>query len=213
MTTPVNIETVTAADLAATLTPPQAPNAGDYSLGPTNLRQPETSENAVNPIIAKTGRFDPTRLRLAQSFAAGATTRTSPITARKPDPHNWFMAHPDPAAYHFVTMVLDVKAEREIYLVEPGLREELGRELTPKVIVPCITRQSNVFLWPVSLPSSTGRTNSWTQSAMDAVQDAMQGAGLDSVGCQQRGRRIRRLSPPRPDRSAGVAGSDPGGDA
>ena len=174
MTTPVNIETVTAADLAATLTPPQAPNAGDYSRDPTNLRQPDTAENAANPTSGKTGRFDPTRLRLAQSFAAGATTRTSPITARKPDPHNWFMAHPDPA-FHFVTMVLDAKAERETYLVEPGLREELGRELTPKVIVPCITRQSNVFLWPVSLPSSTGRTNSWTQSALDAVQDAMQG--------------------------------------
>src|ERR1019366_7450121 len=77
-----------------------------------------------------------------------------------------FMAHPDPAAYHFVTMVLDIKAERETYLVEPDLREELGRELTPKVIVPCITRQSNVFMWPVSLPSSTGRTNTWTQSAL-----------------------------------------------
>jgi hypothetical protein len=84
------------------------------------------------------------------------------------------MAHPDPA-YHFMTMVLDIKAERETYLVEPGLREELGRELTPKVIVPCITRQSNIFLWSVSLPGSTGRTNNtWTQSALDAVQEAMQ---------------------------------------
>ena len=156
------------------MTPPQAPNVGDYSLNSTNLRQPDTAENAANPTSAKTGRFDPTRLRLAQSFAAGATTRTSPITAHKPDPHNWFMAHPDPA-YHFMTMVLDIKVERETYLVEPGLREELGRELTPKVIVPCITRQSNIFLWPVSLPSSTGRTNTWTQSALDAVQEAMQG--------------------------------------
>ena len=124
---------------------------------PSNIDS-NTTENAANPTSAKTGRFDPTRLRLAQSFAAGAATRTSPITARKPDPHNWFMAHPDPA-YHFMTMVLDIKAERETYLVEPGLREELGRELTPKVIVPCITRQSNIFLWSVSLPGSTGRTN------------------------------------------------------
>ena len=174
MTLPTNVETVNAAGVAAIMTPLKAPNIDDHPLDPTDLQRPNTAESAVNPITAKTGRFDPTRLRLAQSFAAGATTRTSPITAHKPDPHNWFMAHPDPAAFHFVTMVLDVKAERENYLVEPGLREELGRELTPKVIVPCITRQSNVFLWPVSLPSSTGRTNSWTQSALDAVQDAMQ---------------------------------------
>ena len=92
MTTPVNIETVTVADVAATLTPLKAPNIDDHSLDPTDLQQPNTAENAVNPITAKTGRFNPTRLRLAQSFAAGATTRTSPITAHKPDPHNWFMA-------------------------------------------------------------------------------------------------------------------------
>src|ERR1019366_8847251 len=62
-----------------------------------------SADNAVNPITAKTGNLDPTWLRLAQSFAAGATTRTSPITARKLDPHNWYTAHPDPA-FHFVTM-------------------------------------------------------------------------------------------------------------
>src|ERR1039458_8016708 len=150
MTLPTNVETVNAAGVAAIMTPLKAPNIDDQPLNPTNLQQSDTAEDAANPTSAKTGRFNPSRLRLSQSFAAGATTRTSPITAHKPDPHNWFMAHPDPAAYHFVTMVLDVKAEREIYLVEPDLREELGRELTPKVIVPCITRQSNVFLWPVS---------------------------------------------------------------
>jgi hypothetical protein len=69
---------------------------------PSNIDS-NSADNAVNPITAKTGNLDPTWLRLAQSFAAGATTRTSPITARKLDPHNWYTAHPDPA-FHFVTM-------------------------------------------------------------------------------------------------------------
>ena len=163
MTTPVNIETLTAADVAATMTPPKASNVGDARFDPMG-----------NPAIAKPGRFDPARLRLSQAFEAGATNKTSTITAHKPDRHNWFMCHHNPD-YHFQTLVLDIKADRENYLVEPELREELALELTPKLIVPCITRQHNIFLWPVSLPDSTGRVNTWTQSAMEAVQKAMCG--------------------------------------
>ena len=131
-------------------------------------------QNAANPTTPKPGKFDPARLRLNQSFEAGAVNKSSPITVRKPDRHNWFMAHPDPS-YHFQTMMLDIKQDREIYLIDPDLREELALELVPRLLVPCITRQNNIFLWPVSLPDSTGRVNTWTQSAMEAVQKAMLG--------------------------------------
>jgi hypothetical protein len=203
MTSPTNVETETAADLAATGALPKPLSFVDIRLDPTKLTQSNTPETAANPTTTKPGKFDPSRLRLNQGFEAGATTRTSPIAARKPDPHNWFMAHPDPA-YHFVTMVLDIKAEREIYLVEPDLREELGHELTPKVIVPCITRQNNIFLWPVSLPSSTGRTNTWTQNALDAVQSAMRGwirlvANIEAGGYDVHHPRVEIDPPKWPD--------------
>jgi hypothetical protein len=175
MILPTNVETVNADDVAANITPPsQAPSFVDIRLDPTNITQSNTAETAQNPTTTKPGKFDPSRLRFSQGFEAGATSKTYPITARKPERHTWFMAHPDPA-FHFVTMVLDFKAEREIYLVEPELREELGAELTPKVIVPCITRQNNIFLWPVSLPDDSGRVNRWTNSATDAVEEAMHG--------------------------------------
>src|ERR1035441_8097503 len=97
MTSPTNVETETAADLAATGALPKPLSFVDIRLDPTKLTQSNTPETAANPTTTKPGKFDPSRLRLNQGFEAGATTRTSPIAARKPDPHNWFMAHPAPA--------------------------------------------------------------------------------------------------------------------
>jgi hypothetical protein len=112
--------------------------------------------------------------KIVLGFEAGAVNKTCTITAHKPDRHSWFMAHQDPD-YHFQTMVLDIKAARETYLVEPDLREELALELSPRLIIPCITRQHDVFLWAVSLPDSSGRSNTWVDSAMEAVEKAMHG--------------------------------------
>lgn len=130
---------------------------------------------AVPTAARRASKFDPVRLRLPQTFEGGAVTRTSTITARKPDRHNWFMVHPDADGYHFSTLVLDIKADRELYLIAPELRDELGVELVPRMIVPCITRQATIFLWPLALPDSNGRANSWTESALEAVRAAMEG--------------------------------------
>jgi hypothetical protein len=204
MTNPISIETTTAADVAATLTPPpKPPSFVDARFDATALRQPNTVENPLNPTTTNAGRFDPARLRFSQGFEAGATNKSYPITARKPDRHCWFMAHTDPS-YHFQTMVLDIKADRETYLVEPDLREELALELTPKLIVPCITRQHNVFLWPVSLPDESGRVNKWTNSAMDAVEEAMHGwirlvANMEAGGYDTYRPRVQIDPPTWPD--------------
>jgi hypothetical protein len=133
----------------------------------------EAATPALNPI--QKSRFDPASLRIDQGYATGAVTRTSPITARKPDKHNWFRAHNDPSNYHLETLALDIKADRELYLVKRELHAELGLELVPRLLVPCITRQHNVFIWPVTLPDATGRSNPWTETALDAVRAAMDG--------------------------------------
>src|SRR5450759_1126237 len=169
----------------------------------TPAEHPNAVENAANPTTTKPGRFDPARLRLSQVFEAGAVSKTSTITARKPDRHNWFMVHSDPS-YHFQTMVLDIKADRETYLVEPELREELALELTPKLIVPCITRQHHVFLWAVALPDQSGRANTWAQSAMEAVQKGMVGwirlvANIEAGGYDTYQPRVQLDPPVWPD--------------
>ncbi len=68
--------------------------------------------------------------------------------------------------------MLELKEERETYLVAPDLRHELFGELVPVTIFTAINRQGVVFLWPCRLPDETGRSNSWHESALEAVERA-----------------------------------------
>src|ERR1039457_6567982 len=95
MNIPTNSDVVPAADFAATM-PPGPLSSGGGWLDPAKLHPANPAEN----VASQRSKFDPARFRLDQSFAAGATNKKSTITAHKPDPHNWFMAHPDPA-FHF----------------------------------------------------------------------------------------------------------------
>jgi hypothetical protein len=134
MTTPINIETVTAADVAATMTPPKARNVSD-------------------------ARIDLAKLRLPQHFTAGAVEKfITTIPIRKPDRFTFIRVHPD-ETYHFPTLMFDLKEERETYLVDEPLRDELAADLVPKIIFPAITRQGVLFLWPVRLWCSRFPTN------------------------------------------------------
>src|ERR1035437_11152113 len=84
MTPPVNIETVTAADVAATLTPPKAPSVGD-------------------------ARFDLAKLRLPPHFNAGAVEKfITTIPIPKPDRFTFIRVHPD-EAYHLPTLMFDLR--------------------------------------------------------------------------------------------------------
>jgi hypothetical protein len=150
MTTPVNIETLTAADVAATLTPPKASNVGD-------------------------ARFDLAKLRLPQHFSAGAVEKfITTIPIRKPDRFTFIRVHPD-EAYHLPTLMFDLKEERETYLVDESLRDDLATDLVAKIIFPVITRQGVLFLWPVRLPDESGKLDNWNRSALEAAQLAMAG--------------------------------------
>ena len=69
-------------------------------------------------------------------------------------------------------VVLELKDERETYLVAPELRHELFGELVPVTIFTAINRQGVVILWPCRLPDETGRSNSWHESALEAAERA-----------------------------------------
>jgi hypothetical protein len=72
------------------------------------------------------------------------------------------------------TLVLEVKADRETYLIHPSLRDELlaRHEVVPKVLFTTVTRQGVLHLWPIRLPGEDGRLDSWNQSALEATQPA-----------------------------------------
>jgi hypothetical protein len=122
--------------------------------------------------------FDPERLRLSQDFSSDLGVKKALITVpvRKPGKESWIQVHPD-LAYRVETAVIELKDDREVYLVDPDLWPNLAAEVTfgPRALFTCIDRQGVIFLWPIRLPGPDGKLNEWHRSAMEAAQLAMGG--------------------------------------
>ena len=114
--------------------------------------------------------FDLEKLRLSQNFAAelGVKKRLITVRVRKPHRQEFFRVHPDDT-YTLTTGLLELKEERETYLVDPSLWSELPSEIQPRQILLAVTRQDTVFLWPLRLPDQDGRFDDWGRSAMEAA--------------------------------------------
>ncbi len=117
--------------------------------------------------------FDPAALRMSQDFAALANVKPilATVPVRKPNRQDFVRVHPS-EDYQLTTALLELKEERETYLVAPDLRHELFGELVPVMIFTAINRQGVVFLWRCRLPDETGRTNPWHESALEAAERA-----------------------------------------
>jgi hypothetical protein len=119
--------------------------------------------------------FDLDSLRLPQDFSAstGVKKILTTVPIRRPDPQAFIRVHPDPG-WRLQTLVLEVKASRETYLIHPSLRDELlaRHEVVPKVLLTTITRQGVLLLWPIRLSDQDGRLDSWNQSALEATLPA-----------------------------------------
>lgn len=117
--------------------------------------------------------FDPARLRLNQNFAAqvGVNKVLTIVPCRKPNRQEFVRVRPG-EDWRLQTAVFEDKVSRETYLVEQALWPELMQEIYAVCLFYAITRQGDVFLWPVKLPGSDGKTNSWNQSALAAAHFA-----------------------------------------
>ncbi len=117
--------------------------------------------------------FDPAKLKLSQDFAASIGVKKALLTVpvRRPDRQTFIRVHPGPD-YRLQTAVIELKEERETYLVAPELWPELPEEIIPKVLLTAITRQGVAFLWPIRLPDSGGRLDEWSRSALEGASRA-----------------------------------------
>jgi hypothetical protein len=114
-------------------------------------------------------------LRLDQDFAAALGKRVlTTVPVRKPGKQDFIRVH-ESEAYRIETCLLELKDDREFYVVAPALWPDLANELTPRVLFTCVNRQGVVFLWPVRRPDSTGRLDSWSSSALTACAAARAG--------------------------------------
>lgn len=127
----------------------------------------------VNPVPAL-DPFDPANLRLDQAFVetSGVKKLLTTVPVRKPNGQEFVRVHPD-EGYRLTSAIIELKDDREVYLVLPHIAHELPGECSPVVLHTGINRQSIVFLWPVKLPTPDGRINEWHRSAGEAAERAM----------------------------------------
>ena len=109
-------------------------------------------------------------LRLSQDFGAnlGVKKALLAVPVRKP-PKEWFI-RTNPAL-RLETCVLELKEDRETYLVAPALWPELAAESTfgPRALYAATSRQNVLFVWPIRLPGPDGKIDDWNRSALEAA--------------------------------------------
>jgi hypothetical protein len=121
----------------------------------------------------KTGKIDLEKLKLTQNFAANAGVKKAltMVPVRKPTRQEFVRVRPE-EEYQFSTGVIELKEERETYLVDTDLWSVLPGEIVPKILLTTINKQGVLTLWPITLPAEDGRLNNWSASAMEAAQMA-----------------------------------------
>ncbi len=117
--------------------------------------------------------FDPAALRLDQSFAesAGVKKLITTVPVRKPNPQDFIRVRSG-EDWRVQTAVIELKEDRETYLVSKDMWAELPGDIVPVSLFTTITRQGVLSLWPVKLPGDDGRWNEWNRSALDAAEHA-----------------------------------------
>ena len=118
--------------------------------------------------------FDIASLRLNPSFieTAGVKKLLTTVPARRPSPQDFIRVHPAPE-YRENFALIDLKDDREDFLVRPEILPDLATEVVYKTIFTAINRQGVVFLWPVRLPTSDDRKSDWHRSAREGAEMAM----------------------------------------
>ncbi len=138
--------------------------------------EPPTAPTTTPPARpASPDPFDPVSLRLGTDYSEGLGVRKviSTIPNRKPNKSEWFRVRPG-EEWRLQTAVLELEkgVERATYLVAPSLWPDLSGEIAPALLLTCVNRAGDLFLWRVKLPGADGRSNTWTDSALQIAKAA-----------------------------------------
>jgi hypothetical protein len=122
--------------------------------------------------ISASNPFDPASLRLDQNFAetVGVKKLLTTVPVRKPNRQDFVRVHPDMAYRLTPAAIIELKEDREVYLVTPLMAIELPGEFIAAALLTTISRQGVLHLWPVKLPGPDGKHNEWHRSAAEAAE-------------------------------------------
>jgi len=117
--------------------------------------------------------FDPAQFAASSTVLGGIGVTKEMVTCpvRKPSKQEFVRVHPG-AEYQLRAHILELKEERETYLVMPAVAAALPGETRTVNLRLTVSRQGAVFLWPVPEPSLDGRENGWGTSARAAAISA-----------------------------------------
>jgi hypothetical protein len=118
--------------------------------------------------------FDLTSLRLSQDFeeTVGVKKLLRTIPTRKPNAQDFVRVHPS-EDYRLLARCVDLKDDRELFLVRPEVAHELVGETVVKTLFTAINRQGVLFVWPVSVPAPDAKQLEWWRSMREAAELAM----------------------------------------
>jgi uncharacterized protein YbdZ (MbtH family) len=142
---------------------------------PTSLNLQVHSSATDGQPAAAPDQFNLNNLRLDQSFieAAGVKKLLTTVPVRRPNPQDFIRVCADPA-YREALALIELKDDRETYLLFPDIARQLPGEYVVATLYTTINRQGVVSLWPVKLPTPDGRIVEWHRSAAEAAELAMQ---------------------------------------
>lgn len=114
--------------------------------------------------------FDLSKLRLDQSFTetAGVKKLLTTVPVRKPNPQDFVRVYAG-EDYRDDFALIELKDDRETYLVLPSIAREIPGEFFMATIRTAINRQGNIFLWPIRMPGPDGKILEWHRSAAEAA--------------------------------------------
>ncbi|MFZ1948679.1 MAG: hypothetical protein WB037_08285 [Pseudolabrys sp.] len=133
----------------------------------TNKRKAGPNANPFDDLMS---------LRLDQSYAdtVGVKKLLTTVPVRKPHRQEFVRVHPDPAYRFTPAAIIEVREDRETYLVTPEMAPGLQGEFASATLFLTVNRQGQVQLWPVKLPGPDGRPNEWNRTAAAAAERAME---------------------------------------
>jgi hypothetical protein len=113
-------------------------------------------------------------LKLPQNFDQLLKTKRiiTNIPLRKPYKHEWVMTHSEweqPAT----ALKLSGDRKEDLYLLHVDLATTLPADLiTGMSFVPTVTKQGTLIMWPLRLPRTDGRSDTWATSALNGAHVA-----------------------------------------
>lgn len=115
--------------------------------------------------------FDPIALRIDPALGPdlGVAKKLFHVGVRKPSRQEFFRTRHEPE-FRMLGAIIELKDDREVYLVTPDAAAALPGEVRVVEIRVCVTRGGTVFLWPVAQPTADGREIAWHITARKAAE-------------------------------------------